>query len=641
MLESAAVEEASEVTAASRSRLGIVATVTAAVLGVVAGVAGFGWWRATRPVELPLIRFSAQVALGRNSAGVDPVMRLARSQPGGLLALSPDGTRITSGIVDRDGKIRLAVRSFDQSQFVPIPGTENPVSPFFSPDGQWVGFFADGKLKKVRAQGGAPMILSDSGLLPSGSWGEDGNIIATLNKEGGLSLVPSGGGLPMPVTELRKGETVHRFPQVLPGAQAVMFTVYTNESAEDGTIEVLSFKNRERKILVRGGEMGRYVATSNASGHLIYLHQTELLAVPFDLGSLALTGTPQPVLSDVNQYSYRGFDVSKTGMFVYISGDEEPPYAIFWLDSIGTTKSLHAAAGFYSGLRFSPDGLRLAFASGSVPQGQEDLWVQDLDRDTSVRLSSLPGTKQSPVWTPDGKYIVFDSDNQPNAGIYWTRADGSSEPQRLAELGSARVPASFSPGGKRLAVFDIGRGFETDIWTASIVGDPDHPRLGKREPFLHTPPGPAELPTFAMPAFSPDGRWIAYCSGETGESEVYVNGFPNGEKRRISNSGGEFPIWSPNGHELFFVGSDRRINVVDYTTKGDSFLPTKPRQWSQQQILFKVGGGPYQPYDLAPDGKRFAVILYPNGKAEKRNSVQLTFLLNFFDELRRRAPVGK
>jgi hypothetical protein len=169
--------------------------------------------------------------------------------------------------------------------------------------------------------------------------------------------------------------------------------------------------------------------------------------------------------------------------------------------------------------------------------------------------------------------------------------------------------------------------------------DPDHPRLGKTEPFLRTP-GFATEPVFAQPAFSSDGHWLAFALGETGRSEVYVRPFPGpGGRWRISAGGGGFPIWSPNGHELFFLGADQRIMVVDHTAKGDNFVAGKPRAWSEKRVLQKEGGGPFPPYALAPDGKRFAVLLYPDATVEQQRATQLTFLLNFFGELRRRVPV--
>jgi serine/threonine-protein kinase len=220
---------------------------------------------------------------------------------------------------------------------------------------------------------------------------------------------------------------------------------------------------------------------------------------------------------------------------------------------------------------------------------------------------------------------VFSSQDQPDGGVYWVRADGSGEPQHVAgsEYG---FPLSFSPDGRRL-------GFSNG--SATIEGSPDRPQLGKIEPF-------PRASGVALPAFSQDFHWVAYRSDETGTPEVYVRPFPGlGAKWRISAGGGWHPIWSRNGHELFFLSFlDRHIMVVDYTANGDSFLPGKPRVWSEKQVLLNLGGGPSWPYGLAPDDKGFAVLLYPDGSAEAKSTAQLTFLLNFVDFLRQRVPAS-
>jgi serine/threonine-protein kinase len=423
----------------------------------------------------------------------------------------------------------------------------------------------------------------------------------------------------------------------LPGSQAVVFTAYTG-GLDSSNIEVLALKTRERKTIVRGGAHGRYVP----SGHLIYLHQNTLMAAPFDLGKLLVSGPAQAVLEDVSALSSSSpgdFAVSGapsgSGTLVYIGGKPDPPRAIFWLDSAGNTQPLHPAPGFYNCLRFSPDGKRLAFAIGDVLI-KEDIWIQDLERNTTIRLTSLPGVNNSPLWSPDGKYILFQSRYQPNQGHYWIRADGAGEVQRLAEAGPSEIDhaSSISPDGKRVAVQGGNPFTEMEVGTKPFEGVPEHPRLGKTEPFVRAP-------GFTMPAFSPDGHWLAYASGETGTAEVYVRPYPGPRgKWPISNGGGEFPIWSPNGRELFFRARDGRIMVADYSAKGDSFVAAKPRVWSEKKILLNRGGGPFMPYALAPDGKRFAVVLYTDGTSEQQSVLQLNFLLNFFDELRRRVPAG-
>jgi eukaryotic-like serine/threonine-protein kinase len=611
-----------------REHLAWAATVALSI--VLAVIAGVGWWRAARSSPPPLpMRLSVELSPGT----------IIDRMSGAQLAVSPDGTRLVIAEHDSSGMRRLAMRSFDQSQFVPLPGAGHNFGfrPFFSPDGQWIAFFADEKLKKIPVQGGAPVTLCGApGYAGGGSWGDDGNIIAAIDEGlSGLVRVPSGGGAPVQVTQLRKekGETEHAWPQVLPGSQAVLFTAYGTGTFDDGEIAVVSFKTGERKTLHSGASFGRYLP----SGHLVYLHQNTLWAAPFDLSRLEVTGAPQPVLEEVNSNIGGGgdFDFSQTGTLAYVSSKVQIsfPYSIWWLESTGQTKALQVPPGLYENPRFSPDGKRLAFelATGAL---RADIWVKDLERDTVSRLTNLPGRNNFPVWTPDGKSIVFRSGDQAGRGIYWIRADGVGEAHRLTETdGKApQFPYSFSPDGKRLAYVQYGVGSQTEIWTAPVEGDWEHPRLGKAEAFLRT--------SFAEwnPAFSPDGHWMAYSSDESGNDEVYVRPFPGpGGKSQISTDGGSRPIWSRDGHKLFFLTLDSRIMVTSYNAKGDSFAAGKPQVWSQKNLI--EAGGNYT-YDLAPDGKRFAVVLNPYG-TEERPTDSVIVLLNFFDELRRKVPSGK
>jgi Tol biopolymer transport system component len=596
-----------------------VVAVIAIALAVILGV---GWWRATHSEPLhPLVRVSTELSPGAT------VSRVACCQ----LALSPDGTRIAVIQQDTVGKSRLATRRLDQSQFGPLSGTEGADRPFFSPDGQWIAFVADGKLKKIAVQGGSPATLCDAPRLRSASWGDDGSIVAAFASEGGLSRIPSGGAL-APATEpsKEKGERSHQYPQILPGSQAVLFTS-TAGNFEDAEIDVISLKTGERKTVLRGGFGGRYLP----SGHLVYLHQGTLFAAPFNLSRLAVTGTPQPVLEDVSSIGGRGiasFDFSQTGTFVYLSGKSESQWSIFWLDGAGKTRPLHLTPGFNESLRFSPDGKRLAFTLYN--DRGTDIWLQDLERDITSRLTSMSGRNAGPVWTPDSKSIVFASSGSTAQGMYWIRADGSGEAQSLTDRKTARYANSFSPDGKRLAYTQFITGGHVEIWTAPVEGDRNHPRLGKAERFLSTAFDQME------PAFSPDGRWLAYSTNETGTFEVYVRPFPGpGGKKQISAGGGRYPIWSRNGRELFFLSLDRRITVVSYTANSDSFAAGKPQVWFERSLA-DTGGSP--PYDLAPDGKRFAASLYAGGTAEQEQKPvdSVTVLLNFFDYLRQRVPAG-
>jgi serine/threonine-protein kinase len=604
----------------------------AAALLVALAIAGWGWWRGSRsvPPHSPI----------RLNAVMSPATTLDRFR-GSQLALSPDGTRIVVAESDRDGKWRLVMRSLDQSQFAPLSGAEQARTPFFSPDGQWIAFFAGGKLKKIPVQGGSPVTLCDAPAVPGGaSWGDDGNIVAAFNSgAAGLVRVPSGGGASTAATELNKekGQTVYTWPQVLPGSQSVLVTTYSIEAVrrrayDAAEIDVVSMRTGERKTVQQGGFFGRYLL----SGHLVYLHESTLFAAPFDLSRLAVTGSPQPVLEEVNVNVSGGgdFDFSQTGTLVYVSSKGQRPSPVLWLDTAGRTQPLLTAPGTYENPRFSPDGKRLAFELATSPV-RADIWMKDLERDTISRLTHLPGRNNDPVWTPDGKSVVFRSYFQANGGLYWIRADGVGEAQRLTDGQAVEVPYSFSPDGKQLAFSRNDAVLGSEIWTVPVEGDRDHPRLGKAEPFLRT--------SFfeGYPAFSPDGRWLAYSSNETGRFEVYVRPFPGpGSKSQISIDGGSYPIWSRNGRELFFLTLDWRIMAADYTANANPFAAGKPKVWSPTSLLYM--GGNY-PYDLAADGKRFAVNLYPGGTVEREQRLidSVTVLLNFFDELRRRVLVAK
>jgi serine/threonine-protein kinase len=546
-------------------------------------------------------------------------------------AISPDGRRLVFPARAPNGKQQLATRLLDQTQATLLPGTEDGRDAFFSPDSQWVGFFADGKLKKIFVQGGASVTLCDAPFDYGGSWGEDGTIIAALNQTAGLSKVPAAGGRPQPFTRLGKGAVSHRWPQILPGGQTVLFTASpTVVGMENASVDAISLKSGVTKTLLAEGYLGRYLtATNGTRGYLVYLHQGVLLGVGFDPARLELQGTPVPLLEDVGASPIQGggqFDVSWTGTLVYLAGQgAAQTWPVVWLDSSGKMQPLIAATSAYSTPRFSPDGRRLALVMNT--SSSSDIYVYELERGTMTRLT-FGGLSQLPVWTPDGKHIVFASSAN-GLGIGWIRSDGSGEPQRLLTTQNNIVPWSVSPDGRHLAYFETNPETANDIWTVTLdTSDADHPKPGKPEPFLATPSNEY------VPMFSPDGRWIAYRSNESGNSEIYVRPFPRGRggKWQISAGGGLYAIWSNNGRELFYETADYRIMMVDYTANGDSFVPAKPRLWSEKQILYTGTSN----LALAPDGKRFAVFPMPEAAGPEKGSVHVTFLENFFDELRRR-----
>jgi Tol biopolymer transport system component len=605
--------------ASPRPRL---AWAVASVLLLACIVLAWTAWRTTRPIERPLLQFSAE--LGRD-------MRPIASGWGSQVALSPDGRVLVAEVRDADGRGRLGIRRLDQSQITTLAGTEDAYAPFFSPDGRWIAFDVQGRLKKISSQGGVPVTICDTCL--GGNWGDDGTIVTMPGVGAGLARVSANGGIPSFITKLdnTKQERAHRWPQVLPGGKTVLVTVYdTSRDPDDSEIDAVDLNTGNRKMLYRGGMYARYLS----SGHLVFVHQNTLFAAPFDLERLELVGAPQPMIEGVANSPDGGadFDFSQNGTFVYMSAQGARKRSIFQLDSGGHIQPLQMAPGLYAEPRFSPDGKHLAFSLDDG-QGHTDIWVWDLERDTTRRLTTVPGRNARPAWTPDGG-IVFASSNPTAPGIYWMRGDGSGEAERLTDFRTLLNPAAVSPNGKSLAVLRAAEAPASGgaIWMAPIEGEASHPRLGKAELFTSSA---------IFPAFSPDGRWVAYFGQALGQQGVWVRAFRGPGGPWLVDSDGGYPVWARNGHDLFYVSrSTGRMMAAGYSVQGNSFVRDKPRVWSDTPLL-----GSLVPvtstYDVAPDGKRFAVVLYEDGTAQEKPITHVTFLLNFFDELRRRVPVAK
>ncbi|MBM3767761.1 MAG: hypothetical protein FJW32_20420 [Acidobacteria bacterium] len=588
--------------------------------------------------SLPRMRLDVEIA---------PGFQLARVDAGGtvgehMFAISPNGERIAITLRGPDGKARLYTRLLHQSQVVALAGTENSYSPFFSPAGDWIAFFAEGKLKKIPVEGGAAVTLSDAPVGVGASWGDDGNIVATLTNNGGLWRISPAGGAPEALTKLNPGEVSHRWPHVLPGSRTVLFTAAAQIGTgyEDSVIEAISLRTGARQIVQQGGYYPVFLpgaGGSSGKGHLLYLHQSTLFAVLFDPVQLAIGGTHVPLMYDVSSTQAAGGDFAFTpsGAFVYLSGKSTPPeWPISWIDRTGEVTPLLAAQGQYSSPRFSPDGTRLAYSKKNG-KGQ-DIWVKDLNQDSPSRLTFLPGVNSHPVWTPDGKHIVFRSMNPESPGLYRIRSDGAEEAKRLSDGRAIVYPSSFSPDGKRLAVFQSGASNTFDIFTMPVETESGRSdsgfKLGKAQLFLGTP----FLEVY--PAFSPDGRWLAYASNESGTQELYVRPFPGpGGRWQVSTNGGRLPLWSRDGREILFQALDLSLMAASYRTNGNVFTPDKPRTWTDR-LLRNTSFD--RNFDLDPAGKR--LVAFPAGEAgSATRPPRLTFLLGFFDEFRRKAPLVK
>ena len=581
----------------------LVMAVAVAML-VIAGGALWAWRpRAPLPAQSPV---HVELAL-------PPLERLDQ---GGLnLAVSPDGAQVAY-VATRDGVSQLFVRPLAAAAAAAIPGTNGAFSPFFSPDGQWLGFFAEGKMKKVPVRGGAPQILCDAGLSGGASWGPDDKIIFAPSAQtgtAGLWVVPAAGGQPTVLTtpDPANGEYSHRYPQLIAGGTAVVFTALGGFGWDESRIELLRLDTKERRTLVRGGHTGRVVA----SGHLVYSRARTLLAVPFDESSLQVTSnTPTTIAEGVaeNTGAFGAtFATSPAGVLAYLpsAGTRALEQQIAWVDRYGAVTPLPAPTRNYGNAALSPDSQQIA---ATITGGTDDLWIYDVSKGSMSQLPAAKGSRLDPVWTPDGRRVVYRSNRDGIWNLYWTAADGTGSEERLDRSDIGTAPYSWSPDGRVLAYTRSAPKTGTDIWTLTPGAS------GGARVFLQTP----SIET--QPMFSPDGHWLAYTSDESGAEQVYVQPYPGpGRRWQISTDGGGVPQWNPNGRELFYRSGGRTM-VVDVATSSASFTAGRPR------ILYDGPGG-----TVSRDGQRFLVL---QSVAPEQPPTHVRLVLNWYEELRRLVP---
>ncbi len=597
-----------------------------ALAGLILGaiIAGIAVWSLKPTPPRPVTRTVITLPSGERLAGLD--------QP--AVALSPDGNHLVY-VASRGGIQQLYLRAMDSLEAKPIPGTEGATNPFFSPDGQWLGFFASGKLKKVSVSGGAALSLGDATIPGGASWSSQGMIALAPSRVSVLRQVSDAGGAPQPLTRLEKGEVGHRWPEFLPGGKAVLFAAAKGATNwTNAKVAVQSVGTGERRDLVQGGTQPRYAPSGPTSrigrdfgrqaGHLVYAQAGNLMAVPFDHQRLEVTGTALPVVEGVLQSTSTGaaqYSVSATGSLVYVSGGVQAAQRrLVWVNRKGAEQPLPAPVHAYRQPRLSPDSQRVAV---TIEEPDTQVWLYDLSRETLTRWTFEGNVNLNPVWTPDGKRIAFQSNREGPQNLFWQLADGSGGLERLTTSEYNHAPNSWSPDGGLLAFIEINPTTGWDIWVLRLSDR-------KAQPFLRT--------SFneSAPWFSPDGRWMAYVSDESGRFEVYVQPYPGpGGKWLISTEGGVEPVWNPNGRELFYRNGDKMM-AVEITTQ-PAFSAAKPK------VLFE---GKYLPtpvtfpnYDVSPDGQRF-LMLKPS-EQEAAAPTQINVVLNWFEELKRRVPSGK
>jgi serine/threonine-protein kinase len=547
---------------------------------------------------------------------------------GASFALSPDGRRLAY-VESRGSNRKLFIRALDHldasHQAVDDVQSNGPYHPFVSPDGSWIGYALPSELRKVQVSGGSPLTICKVTRSRGATWLADDTIVFAATTASGLSRVPATGGEPRPLTALdeKQGETTHRWPQALPDGKHVLFTAHDSSASFDGAnLEVVAVEGGARKVVYRGGSYGRYVPT----GHLVFVNRATLFAIPFDLDSLETRGSPIPVLQDLATNPSEGgaqFDFSASGRLVYGAPDQQAKvYPIVWVDRDGRSTPLLDEAGLYANPRLSPGGTRLAL---TVMRDENwDVWVHDLERGVPTRLTFEDGVDSEQVWSPDGQYLIFSSDRDLGAdALCRRRADGAGETERLTEPKFSQWASSWSRDGRYLAYIE-----------SQSIYDLGYMDLETRETkvFLSTQFGEAHG------AISPNGRFLAYASNESGSYQVYVRPFPIGEgKWQVSDAIGTVPRWRGDGRELFWR-NDEGIVSAPVETDGATFRAGRPSQLFKGQFKGGVSGVgaaglSFADYDVTNDGKRF--IMFPDEDAGAKGEHQhLTLVTRWFDQLR-------
>ena len=583
--------------------------IAAATAATAAAAVALGWV-ASRP-ELP--RTPARLAVDLPS---DLQLSITLST---CLAVSPDGSRLAF-VASRDGaRPRLYLRELSRFGASSIPGTEGADGPFFSPDGQWIAFFADKKLRKVSVMGGAPLDICEVPQLnPGATWGADGTIVFSSDRFG-LMRIPASGGTAEQLTapKLAAGEIAHAWPSFLPDGHHLLFTVWGSRGHR---IALLSLGTGEWRELVAGRGAARYLLTD----HLLYTRAGGLTAIGFNLDRLEPVGQPFPILEDVyagpgpKGFGLSTFSVSDTGVLAYVPGGAAAAETrLVWVDRQGRSTLLAADPGSYEWPRLSPDGSRVAVTDRTA-DGAIDVWILGVERGTRSRLT-VGGGNITPTWAPGGEEVFFGRTSGPGAvNIYRKRADGVGEAEQVLVSEHSRFPRAITADGRSLLFVEWNPETARDIWTMMLEGDQ------RAEPVLATP-----FDEYSS-ALSSDGRWLAYVSDESGRYEVYVRSWPAGASRvLVSAHGGKGPAWSADGTELFY--RDGEAMMVVPVESGTSFSAGAPELLFEGR--FKLGVHGSMSYDVSADG-RFLMIEPSRDKTADR----LHVVLDWFEELKRLVP---
>ncbi|MGA8212414.1 MAG: protein kinase [Candidatus Sulfotelmatobacter sp.] len=548
-------------------------------------------------------------------AGTAFVTMLPSSGPA---VLSPDGTRLAFTVRDEKGRILLYVRPLTSLTSQPLNGTDDAIYPFWSPDSREVGFFADGKLKRINAEGGPPQNVCEAANGRGGAWSQDGVIVFTPSATQPLFRVSAAGGTPEPASKLdsSRAENSHRWPSFLPDGKHFLFWARSSRGGQESQLLLGELGSLQAKVLAKSESTAVY-----ASGYLLFVRDQSLMAEPFDLRRLEPSGEPLPIANHAavnGATSHPLFTASQTGTLVYQNGETSGGWNLLWFNRDGKQTASIAQVDRYLNPTLSPDGKRLVVDIFGGTQGIGDIWIFDLTRGTSTRLTFGGNNHSNPVWTPDGKTVFYASTAKGPPHIYAKAADGSGSERTVLETPEVvELPWAPSPDGRflvyaRLSKTDLGH----HLWVLPLVGD------GKPFPIVQ------DAFEESLPAVSPDGKWMVYQSNESGRREIYITAFPaGGAKWQVSTNGGTAAKWRGDGKELFFLDATDKIVAVDVNASGNAVRLGTPRD------LFQTVGiqREYGPFDVTADGKKFLL----NSGNLKEGSDPFTLVLNWPVELKK------
>ncbi len=534
--------------------------------------------------------------------------------------LSPDGQRMVFAAMDESGKVRLWVRALDALKAQPLEGTEDAAYPFWSADSRSLGFFANKQLRRMDAAGGPVLTLCKVEVARGGSWNQDGVVLFTPFVNGGIYQVPATGGAPVPVTKLDPSQhDTHRWPYFLPDGKHFLYFAASHQDISHArdAVYVASLDGKENKLLLRVHSNAAY-----ANGLLLYARESTLMAQPFDLRRLQLTGQAQPVAENVETDSawwHSVFTVSQNGVLAFAPVSPNSKNQLLWFDRSGKPLGSLAEPGNYRTVRLSPDGQQLAVETS---QPASDLWVFDLRQNTKSQLTFGSSTNTMPVWSPDGKFVAFSSDRQNGTIDIYKKPSGSSQNEEvLLQSPMDKLVMDWSPDGQYLLYLQA-EGLTAD--GKNIESLMALPVNGKTKPLLVL-----KSPAYDSDGrFSPDGRWFAFSSRLAGPQQVFVIPFPGpGNPKQISSSFGVSPLWRSDGKAIFYLDDSTNLMETEVETKGDGLAVGKTH------LLFKTKAESFvyqgYPIDVSREGKRFII----NSHAEE-NSQELTIIANWLAGLK-------